>query len=88
MSRKSHLDRTIYTDGSNGIVRLPPLLWQAFYNAALYLEFDSTQECFIAFLMTGGIVHRFLDFVAVVEHLEKHPPDRELLKHIRKDYGQ
>lgn len=73
MAISNHLKRIIYTDGSNGIVRLPPLIWRAFYEAALYLEIDSVQECMMLYLEAGGWIYRRTDFVQVVEKLENHP---------------
>jgi hypothetical protein len=70
MATSKPIERIIYTDGSNGIVRLPPLIWRAFYEAALYLEIDSVQECFLLYLLAGGWLHKRLDFVQVVETLE------------------
>jgi hypothetical protein len=54
MCKKTPLERTIYTDGSNGIVRLPAPIWLAFYEAAILLEIDSTQDCMIRYLLAGG----------------------------------
>ena len=67
-----------YTDGSNGIVRLPASLWRAFYEAALYMDYPSVQECFIDFLNRKFTVYDNLDFVMIVELLEGYnPPDVE-----------
>lgn len=68
--RSKPIENIVYTDGQNGIVRLPPLLWRAFYEAALYLEFDSVQECMIAYLLANGWISKHTTFVAIVEHLE------------------
>ena len=73
MSTSKPIQRIIYTDGSNGIVRLPPLVWRAFYEAAIYLEIDSVQECMMLFLVSGGWISRHTDFIQVVELLERHP---------------
>jgi len=72
MSVSKPIDRIIFTDGQNGIVRLPPIIWRAFYESAIYLEIDSVQECFILFLLCGGWVSKHTDFVQVVETLEGH----------------
>jgi len=73
MSVSRHIDRIIYTDGSNGIVRFPPLIWRAFYEAAICLEVDSVQECMILYLLSGGWISKHTDFVQVVETLENNP---------------
>jgi len=73
MSTSKPIERIIYTDGQNGIVRLPPLIWRAFYEAAIYLEVDSVQECFVLFLLSGGWVSKHTGFVQVVETLEGSP---------------
>lgn len=65
--RKTHLDRIVYTDGQNGIVRLPPEIWKAFYEAAIYLDMDSVQQCFIMFIELGGCFTRDLTFIDIVE---------------------
>lgn len=70
MSTSKPIERIIYTDGSNGVVRLPPLIWRAFYEAAIFLEFDSVQECMIAYLLAGGWISKHTNFVYVVEYLE------------------
>lgn len=70
--RSKPIENIIYTDGQNGIVRLPPLIWRAFYEAALYMEFDSVQECMIAYLLAGGWISKHTTFVAIVEHLESY----------------
>ena len=70
MPKKSALERIIFTNGENGIVRLPPTMWKAFYDAAVYLEFDSVQETFISFLLCGGSVRKTLAFVDIVEFIE------------------
>jgi len=59
-----------YTDGSNGVVRLPEKLWVAFYEAAQYMEYDSVQECFIDYLDAGYSVDASLSFVDIVYALE------------------
>lgn len=63
-----------YTDGSNGIVRLPAKLWLAFYEAARYMDYPSVQECFIAFLDAGFSVRNELDFVKIVNCMERVNP--------------
>lgn len=73
MAISKPIERIIYTDGSNGIVRLPPLIWRAFYEAAIYLEIDSVQECMMLFLLSGGWIYKNTDFVQVVEYLENNP---------------
>lgn len=70
MSTSKPIERIIYTDGSNGIVRLTPLIWSAFYEGAIYLEIDSVQECMILFLLSGGWISKHTDFIQVVETLE------------------
>lgn len=70
MARKSPLERIVFTNGENGIVRLPPTIWKAFYEAAIYLEFDSVQETFISFLICGGRVGKSTNFVDIVEFIE------------------
>jgi len=70
MPRKSPLERIVFTNGENGIVRLPPTMWKAFYDAAVYLEFDSVQETFISFLLCGGSVRKTLNFVDIVDFIE------------------
>lgn len=70
MSTSKPIERIIYTDGENGIVRLPPLIWRAFYEGAIYLEIDSVQECMMLFLVSGGWISRCTNFVQVVETLE------------------
>lgn len=60
-----------YTDGSNGIVRLPAELWRAFYEAAMYMDYPSVQECFIDFLTRGFVIHAGMDFVGIVNCLER-----------------
>lgn len=82
--RSKPIERCIFTDGSNGIVRLPPLIWRAFYEAALYLEIDSVQECFICFLAHNGILSKHTNFVQIVELLEMYPQSLENLKFNRK----
>jgi len=59
-----------YIDGSNGIIRLPAELWRAFYDAALYMDYPSVQECFIDYLNRGFAVFKTLDFVTIVTLLE------------------
>ena len=71
--RSRAINRTIYTEGENAVVRLPPRIWKAFYEAALYLECWSTQDVFIAYLASGGMLSRYTGFVTVVEQLERHP---------------
>jgi len=70
MSEKNHLKRIIYTDGSNGLVRMPAEIWRHFYEAALYLEMDSVQQTFIMFIEFGGCFTKHLDFTDIVELLE------------------
>ena len=65
------LESIIYTDGSNGIVRLPPHIWRAFYEAALYLDMDSVQETLVLFLERGGMLHKRTDTVQIVELTER-----------------
>jgi len=64
------LNSIIYTDGSNGIVRMPAGMWRAFYEAAQYMDMDSVQETFIAFIDAGGFLHKRTDMVQIVELLE------------------
>jgi len=64
------LDRIVYTDGSNGIVRLPPHLWRAFYEAAQYCEYPSVQDCFIDYLTRGFAVTLDLDWSMVATRLQ------------------
>ncbi len=59
-----------YTDGSNGIVRLTPPLWRAFYEAAQYMEYPSVQDCFIDYIQCGFSVRRDTDFVEIVTSME------------------
>ena len=67
---KRPIDGILYTDGSNGIIRLPPDLWRAFYEAALYLDYPSVQECFSEYLKRGFAAFASLDFVTIVELIE------------------
>lgn len=56
MCKKTPIERTVYINGENGIVRLPAPIWTAFYEAAILLEIESTQECFIRYILSGGRV--------------------------------
>ena len=82
MATSKPIDRIIFTDGQNGIVRLPPLIWRAFYEAAIYLEFDSVQECMIAYLLAGGWISKHTDFISVVEYLETYENRHERIRRI------
>ena len=73
MSKSTPLDRTIYTEGQNGIVRLPPEIWRAFHESALLLEVDSTQECFLRYLLAGGRIMWQTRVDNVLEVLERSP---------------
>lgn len=64
------IERIKYTDGSNGIVRLPPELWKAFYDAAIYLDYASVQDCFIDYLKMNFPVFNSLDWASIVERIE------------------
>lgn len=68
---KTNFERTIYTNGENAIVRLPAAVWVAFFEAAQYLDLDSTQECFIRFLLAGGRLTWQTRWDNIVELLER-----------------